>query len=174
MSYTKKPPTKRRRDKSLIFDDHPEFRPNLTPAEIFQMGSFGGTYYRDIYSGVNNKNYKNAWKEFPKEWFKGLNIKTQVASQDYDVNVNKYGVKSGTSLEYWESKGWIKPQDPYGWVHWYCRFYLGRRSRDDERQIKRWDGVCNGRFRLRLDNMIRAKKDSPVIRQLLLHWAYEY
>ena len=27
-------------------------------------GAFGGTYFRDIYSGVNNKWYKKLWKEF--------------------------------------------------------------------------------------------------------------
>ena len=29
------------------------------------------------------------------------------ASDYYDVNVNKYGVKCGTSLRFWENKGWI-------------------------------------------------------------------
>lgn len=26
----------------LVFDDHPEFRPNLTPKQVIQAGSFGG------------------------------------------------------------------------------------------------------------------------------------
>ena len=30
-----------------------------------------------------------------------------------------------------------------GWFMWYCRFYLGRRSRDDDRQIGRWKN-CTG------------------------------
>ena len=39
-----------------------------------------------------------------------------VFSEDYyDVNVNKYGVKCGTSLRFWENKGWINEIDPYGW-----------------------------------------------------------
>ena len=37
----------------------------------------------------------------------------------------------------WESSGWINPCDPYGWFQWYCWFYLGRRTSDDERQIGR-------------------------------------
>ena len=72
------------------------------------------------------------------------------------IFLNKYQVKSGTSLEFWESKGWIHPIDPYGWVQWYCNFFSGRRCEDDERQIKRW---CNfagpkGRFRRQLISKI--------------------
>ena len=34
----------------LVFEDVPDFRPNRTPKEILQAGSFGGTYFRPIYS----------------------------------------------------------------------------------------------------------------------------
>ncbi len=37
------------------FKDHPEFIPNLTPRQIFKMGSFGGTYFRPIYSSITKK-----------------------------------------------------------------------------------------------------------------------
>eukprot|EP01031_Cornospumella_fuschlensis_P013256 gene13256-16209_t len=59
------------RDKKgfLVFPDHPEFRPNLTPKEVLQRGSFGGTYFRQITSGVTGETYKNVWKEFPSDWF---------------------------------------------------------------------------------------------------------
>ena len=36
------------------------FNPNKTPVE----GAFGGTCFRDIYSGVNGKQYIKSWKEF--------------------------------------------------------------------------------------------------------------
>ena len=32
-----------------------DFGTNKTPVEIIKEGSFGGTYFRDIYSGVNDK-----------------------------------------------------------------------------------------------------------------------
>jgi hypothetical protein len=164
------------------FSDFPEFKPNLSPRDIFKAGSFGGTYYRPIHSNITKKDHKDAHLEFPKSWFKGINIETYVTSPKCDKKLNKYGVKSGTSLRYWEQQGWIKEQDPYGWIHWYCRFFLGRRSPDDRRQIDRWLKSVgpNGRFRLRIINMCKKshkKYDdatvSPVIRQLMLQWGYE-
>ena len=65
-------------------------------------------------------------------------------------------------------------------MHWYCDFYNGERSEDDERQIKRWKNTAGpmSRFRRRLINMIKKKKTkyddftvSPKIRQTLQHWA---
>ena len=41
-----------------------DFKPNINPVEIIKKGVFGGTYFRDIYSGVNSKFYKNSSKEF--------------------------------------------------------------------------------------------------------------
>ena len=58
------------------------------------------------------------YKEFPSDWFKGLNIKRQVTSSVYHNEVNTYKVKCGGSLEMWESSGWIHKQDPYGWFQW--------------------------------------------------------
>ena len=70
-------------------------------------------------------------------------------SRNDPLKINKYGKKVGTTLKFWEDKGWMEKQDPYGWVQWYCEFYLGRRSVDDERQISRWKKLAgpNGRFR---------------------------
>ena len=39
------------------------FGANKAPVEIIE-GAFGGTYLRDIYSGVNGKLYRKSWKEF--------------------------------------------------------------------------------------------------------------
>ena len=41
-----------------------DFRPNISPAEVIKKGAFGSCCFRDIYSGVNDKFYKNSWKEF--------------------------------------------------------------------------------------------------------------
>ena len=169
--------------KTIIFEDHPEFMPNLTPSEVFKLGSFGGTYFRPIKSSVTGLNYKDQHLEFPKTWFKGLDIEKYVTSSTCDESINYYKVRSGQSLKFWEDSGWIEKQDPYGWFQWYCRFYLGRRCKDDERQIDRWNkyaGEESGRYRRRLINMcIKEGKKyndysvSPVIRQGLQHWAYK-
>ena len=41
-----------------------DFSPNKTPVEVIKEGTFGGTYYTDIYCGVNGKWYRKPWKEF--------------------------------------------------------------------------------------------------------------
>lgn len=172
----------RNNDGEYVCDDYPDFRPNLSPGDMFQKGAFGGTYFRDI--TIDGRLYKDAWKEFEHTgWFSGLCIETQVASQDYDPSLNCYKVRCGQSLDVWLAKKWIKPQfDSHGWVHWYCRFFKGRRCADDQRQISRWI-ACAGRSGRWKRNLIakcvrsgKAYNDhgvSPVVRQTLLHWAYE-
>mmetsp|Transcript_30692 Transcript_30692/g.46490 ORF Transcript_30692/g.46490 Transcript_30692/m.46490 type:complete len:358 (+) Transcript_30692:112-1185(+) len=162
-----------------------EFRPNRTPEEILRAGSFGGTYFRSIVSGVTNVHYsaKEVLEATVKpEWIKDLDYKTYLTSQTYRAGINKYGVQCGGSLGMWESSGWISDSDPYGWFQWYCRFYSGRRCDDDSRQISRWlkSAGEKGRFRSQLCNKILAAntrpddcKISPVIRQTLLHWGLE-
>ncbi|KAL4630856.1 hypothetical protein GN956_G16044 [Arapaima gigas] len=172
---------RRNHNGELIFEDFPEFRPNMTPKEVLQAGSFGGTYFRPIYSSITKQNYEDVWKELPEDWLEGLDIAKQVASSTYCEDVNTYGMKCGGSLEMWESSGWIVPQDPYGWFQWYCRFYQGRRSDDDERQVGRWMKCAGpkGRWRNNLiAKVVRSGRAfdnmtvSPVVRQTLQHWAY--
>lgn len=175
------------KSKSLvkIKNSDPEFQPNLSPLEIFKLGSFGGTYWREITSGVTGKTYSNEhlklkhgnrginWEDIPKEY---------LISEICHSKINKYNVKAGTSLEFWESKNWINEDDPYGWVQWYCNYYLGRRiPEEDDRQIGRWKKFAGrkGRFRLWLITNITKKKGkfndediSRKIRQGLQHWGY--
>jgi|TARA_Y100000768_G_C23897473_1_gene643374 hypothetical protein len=178
---TRKKPKKR--GGVIYFQDYPEFKPNLTPREIFKMGSFGGTYWRPIKSAVLNKKLKNIHKKYPKSWWKGIPEDNLTRNYNkYDKSINKYGVKVGTSLQFWEGKGWITKHHPYGWVHWYCDFYLGKRCEDDERQIRRWMNLAGkrGRFMRFLATQIIKKNAkwndmtvSPKIRQVLQHWGYK-
>ena len=74
-----------------------DFGTNKKPVEIIKEGAFGGTYFRDIYSGVNNKWHKNSWKESD---VLGNIDQKYYCSDYYDVSVNKYGVSRGTSLSF--------------------------------------------------------------------------
>ncbi len=79
---TRQPLPDRLDNGALSFGDYPQFRPNRTPKQVIQIvlqvslprkvlqaGSFGGTYFRTIKSGVTGLEYKEAWKEFPSDWF---------------------------------------------------------------------------------------------------------
>lgn len=158
-----------------------DFKPNLSPREMFSRGSFGGTYWRPIYSAITRQKYRNVHKQYPSSWWTGIPDE-YLTSDEYDVGRNKYKVAVGTTLEFWEKKKWIKPVHPYGWVHWYCDFYLGKRCEDDERQMKRWQAIAGpkGRFMRFLVTQILKKKStwnddtvSPKIRQVLQHWGYK-
>ncbi len=167
------------------FKDYPDFKPNLSPREMFLLGSFGGTYWRPIKSKFYDKILKDRHKRYPSSWWKNIPKDWLTRPMNkYDIKINKYGVKVGTSLEFWESKNWIVKTHPYGWVDWYCDFFMGNRGDDDERQIKRWQRLAGhkGRFmRFLVTQILKkgTKKDwnnkniSPKIRQVLLHWGYQ-
>ena len=164
------------------FADAPDFTPALSPESILRAGAFGGGYFRPINCSVTRRVYREAWREFPASWFAGLDVAKTVASPVYRAEVNRYGVACGQSLEAWQASGWITAWDPFGWFHWYCRFFLGRRCEDDERQMSRWRAICGptGRWKSNLAAKVLAARAtfddarvSPVVRQTLLHWAYE-
>ena len=152
-----------------------DFNPNLSPKEIIRIGSFGGIYFYDE-GGRIDINYK----EFPSDWFDGLE-ESFYLSKKYNRKINFFKIKSGLSQEEWEEKGWINKQDPRGWFQWYCRYYMGRRTDDDERQIKRWNNFCGekGRWRNYIYSKINKRGTSIddisfslAVRQSLLHWGY--
>ena len=133
------------------------FKPQITPKKMLSLGVFGGSYFN-----------KKQIKEFPKSWFKNAKL-----SKNFDVNLNRFRVKSGLTRKHWIEKGWIFKEDPLGWFQWYCRFCNGRRiARIDEIQIKRWKN-----FRR---HVLAIKKNCESgdlgcrrrQRQAILQWAY--
>jgi hypothetical protein len=172
------------------FVSDPDFVPNKSPAEVIREGSFGGTYFRPLFSKVLGMTIAGDWQELPDDWIEGVNIEAQLTSSNYDPEVNKYGVQCGQTIEEWEANGWINHDyDVRGWFQWYCRFFLGRRCDDDERQIGRWKKCVGERGRWRRTLLkkyvaagIRSVADdgdddvegvSPAIHQTCHHWAYE-
>ena len=87
-----------------------DFGANMTPAEKIEKEVFGGSYFRDIYYSVNNIWYRKSWKE--SDELKNIDQK-YYCSNYYDASVNKYSVRCGTSLRFWENKRWINTVDPY-------------------------------------------------------------
>lgn len=138
---------------------HPEFKPQLTPKEMLELGVFGGLYFGD------------RPKEFPRDWF-NKNAKISKDGKQHS-ELNYYGVLASQPLSVWQQKGWIHPDDPRGWFQWYCRYYLGRRHEDDERQIKRWKAITRHIAQVAHncregDQTCRRRQ-----RQAILHWAYD-
>ena len=78
-----------------------EFNPNKTPVDIIKEEAFGGNYFRDIYSGANRKWYRRSWKEFNE--IKSFDQKFYSSSYYY-VKLNRYKVKTGTSLTFSKNK----------------------------------------------------------------------
>jgi hypothetical protein len=136
---------------------HPEFKPELSPKEMLELGVFGGKYMTDCK------------KEFPADWWK----EAKLSPAKSDPNLNYFGVQASKPLGYWNDKGWIHPQDPRGWFQWYCRYYMGRRSDDDERQIKRWKAISRHIAQLKKNCPKGIITCRPRQRQALLHWAID-
>jgi hypothetical protein len=135
----------------------PGFAPELAPAEMLALGVFGGKYMTDCR------------EEFPAGWFRHAKL----CHERHDPALNFFGVNASQPLSVWRKNGWIHPDDPRGWFQWYCRYYLGRRGPDDERQIARWRAMRRHMGQLRAhcprgDLACRRKQ-----RQALLHWAYD-
>ena len=132
------------------------FKPELSPKKMLELGVFGGSYF-----GLNIK-------EYPKSWFVNAKI-----SKNFDVDLNRFKVKSGLSRQHWMEKGWIFKEDPLGWFQWYCRFSNGRRiPHIDEIQIKRWKNFRRHVLAIKkncepIDLNCRKKQ-----RQAILQWAY--
>lgn len=136
---------------------HSEFRPQLSPKEMLKLGVFGGKYMSDC------------TEEFPVDWFE----KARLCSEIHDPKLNYFGVNASQTLAEWRRKGWIYKEDPRGWFQWYCRYYMGRRCSDDERQIKRWKSMTRHIGQITKNCRYLDLDCRPRQRQALLHWAYD-
>jgi hypothetical protein len=136
--------------------DH-AFEPELTPAEMLALGVFGGRYMTDCRA------------EFPASWFR----RAKLCAERHDPALNFFRVNASQPLAVWRKKGWIHRDDPRGWFQWYCRYYMGRRGPDVERQIRRWRATRRHIAPLRGACWPRDLECRPRQRQALLQWAYD-
>lgn len=137
----------------------PEFKPELTPKKMLEMGVFEGKYMTDTRS------------EFPRDWFtKAKMVKT---GEPPDPSLNYFGIKSRQSLQEWKRKKWIIEPDERGWFQWYCRYYMGRRLPEiDKIQIKRWKAFRRHKGQIEKNCAKGDLECRPRQRQALLQWAY--
>jgi hypothetical protein len=133
------------------------FSPELTPAHMLKMGVFGGKYMTDCQ------------REFPADWWAAAKLEPNQRNPER----NFFGVDASKPLSYWVEKEWIHEDDPRGWFQWYCRYYMGRRHHDDERQIKRWRNMTRHISQLKKNCVRGDLLCRPRQRQALLHWAYD-
>ena len=133
------------------------FEPELTPAEMLRLGVFGGRYMTDCGA------------EFPRSWYRGAKL----CPDRHDPALNFFGVNASQPLQVWQRQGWIVRDDPRGWFQWYCRYYMGRRGYDDERQIRRWRAMRRHVSQIIGGCPRRQLECRPRQRQAVLHWAYD-
>ncbi len=136
---------------------HPDFVPELTPPQLLELGVFGGKYMTDCV------------EEFPAEWF----ANARLCSERHDPDLNFFRINASQPLSVWREKSWVNDEDPRGWFQWYCRYYLGRRIADDQRQIKRWKAIRRHAGQIKANCKPGDWNCRPKQRQALLHWAYD-
>ena len=133
------------------------FEPELTPEEMIHLGIFGGKYLTDCTA------------EFPDSWFSDARL----CHERHVPEFNYYGVNASLPLSEWKARGWIHADDPRGWFQWYCRYYMGRRTADDRRQIRRWRAIARHVAAIRRNCEPGDLDCRRRQRQAVLHWAYD-
>ena len=68
---------------------HPDFRPELTPKQMLELGVFCGKYMTDTR------------KEFPASWF----ARAKLSQHSRDCFLNYFGVDASQPLSVWRKKG---------------------------------------------------------------------
>lgn len=131
------------------------FAPALTPHEMLRLGVFEGKYLN------------STLHEYPASWSRGAKL-----CEVPDPTVNAFGVKSRQPLSVWTANNWINAQDPWGWFQWYCRYYTGRRSTDDARQIARHRAFVRHSAQV-LKNGNGDLGVRRIQRQALLQWSWD-
>lgn len=138
-----------------------EFKPHLTPTEMLARGVFGGAYFQAA----------------TEQDFAQLDPTAELLARSntgpFSKRNNFYEAKAGETYEQWMANGWIFPEDPLGWFHWYCRYHAGRRHERDAHQIRRHNHYRERWGRFARTQMLTKGDASAVVKQGLLQWALD-
>ena len=77
-------------------DFDPQFRPDLTPKQMLELGVFCGKYLTDCRD------------EYPARWF----ARAKLSPSGRDCSLNYFGVDASQPLSEWRRKGWMHADDP--------------------------------------------------------------
>jgi len=72
----------------------PEFKPELTPEQMLELGVFGGKYLTDCRG------------EFPSDWYKNAKL----SPEKKKPSLNFFEIDASLPLKVWQKKGWIHPR----------------------------------------------------------------
>ncbi|KAK4047413.1 hypothetical protein OIV83_005460 [Microbotryomycetes sp. JL201] len=182
-------------DRQFRFDGHPSFLPNLSPEEVIRQGSFGGGYFRPVFSKFSKREVHDDWEDLPREWYTGLEVSEYLTREEgQETQVNKWKVKVGQSYEEWEKAGWIRQDGSNGIVdsseavvsrtkmnagrwEWKMEEDLLRQMLETEiRRVISGETDAASFFDDRPVAVEIERDEEPAskgIRQTLNHWAYE-
>lgn len=140
------------------------FEPELSPLEMISYGIMGGKYFSDVVFDF----------EYPKEIRDLIKEKSAGIPSVPKRELNYFGVLVDDNRSKWVRSNLIFPEDPRGWIEWYLRTWLGRRSSHDKVMVNRWILM---KRRLSLLSPIENPEDRRVTnvrrRQDLLEWAFD-
>jgi hypothetical protein len=105
-------------------DFDPQFRPDLTPEQMLELGMFCGKYLTDCRD------------EFPASWF----ARARLSPSRRDCSLNCFGADASQPLSEWRRKGWIHPDDPRGWFQCIAAITWAAVCRT-RTQIGRWQAM---------------------------------
>ena len=125
-----------------MFEDRPDFTPNLTPAQVIRAGTWGGSPSPARRETGRSGPCDIDEGRFRTKWFGTL------AAASIAIEGRARRICTASRLDRRNSigrKGWIDARDQEGWFQWYCRFYLVPRGPGPEKTTGRFQ--VEGRVR---------------------------
>ncbi|NLE06562.1 MAG: hypothetical protein GX638_17395, partial [Crenarchaeota archaeon] len=145
--------------------EFPMFKPELTPVEILKLGVFQG------------KRFNDCFREFPREWFLEVLEENKLSVLKPMRKFNYFKVPEDVIAVDWKDEdhdSLMDQHDPRGWLQWYIRFHLGRRTPVDRKQINRWVSFGK-RYKKMIESSCKKGDDKckTRIKQAMICWGFD-